>query len=452
MVRQELSQLVRLASPIILTQLSQMGMGVADTVMAGRLSAADLAGVALGGNLFWPAMLFITGLIMSITPSVSQLHGRGQGEHAGEVVRQALWMALVGGSALIVLLRNAEPILRGIEVDPLAIPIAGAYLKALSWGILPMLGFFAMRYLCDAMSWTLPAMVVALSGLVLKVPLNALFIYGGFGLQGLGGAGCGYASAVVMTGQMLAMAGIVAFSRMRSAGLFTRFSWPDMSEIGRLFRLGAPIGASHFLEISMFSVVTLLIGRLGVDAVAAHQIAGNVAGLTFMVPLALGMAASVRVGFNVGRQDWSSARRSGNVALAVSIGFGIVAAVVIYFCRDLVPSFYTKDPAVFALGVNLMLFVVAIQVVDCAQGTAMGALRGYKDTRMPMLFAGLAYWGVGLPLAALLGFGLLGLPALGVYGFWSGTVMSVTLAAVAFIARFQWLSRRPHRIRYLAGR
>ena len=271
MVRQELSQLVRLALPIILTQLSQMGMGVADTVMAGRLSAADLAGVALGGNLFWPAMLFITGLIMSITPSVSQLHGRGQGERAGEVVRQALWIALVGGGALIVLLRNAEPILRAIEVDPLAIPIAGAYLRALSWGVLPMLGFFAMRYLCDSMSWTLPAMVVALSGLALKVPLNALFIYGGLGMPGLGGAGCGYASAIVMTGQMLAMAGIVAFSRMRSAGLFNRFSWPDFREIGRLFRLGAPIGASHFLEISMFSAVTLLIGRLGVDVVAAQS-------------------------------------------------------------------------------------------------------------------------------------------------------------------------------------
>ena len=451
MVRHEFSQLVRLALPIILAQLSQMGMGVADTVMAGRLSAADLAGVALGGNLFWPAMLFITGVIMSITPSVSQLHGRGQGERAGEVVRQALWIALVGGGALIVLLRNAEPILRGIEVDPLAIPIAGAYLKALSWGILPMLGFFAMRYLCDSMSWTLPAMVVALSGLALKVPLNALFIYGAFGMPGLGGAGCGYASAIVMTGQMLAMAGIVAFSRMRSAGLFARFSWPDLREIGRLFRLGAPIGASHFLEISMFSAVTLLIGRLGVDAVAAHQIAGNVAGLTFMVPLALGMAASVRVGFNVGREDWSAARRSGNVALGVSIGFGMAAAVAIYFCRELVPSFYTTDPAVFALGANLMFFVVAIQIVDGAQGTTMGALRGYKDTRVPMLFAGLAYWGLGLPLAALLGFGLIGAPALGVYGFWTGTIASLTLAAVALIARFQWLSRQPHRIRQLAG-
>ena len=368
------------------------------------------------------------------------------------MVRQALWIALVGGGALIVLLRNAEPILRAIEVDPLAIPISGAYLRALSWGVLPMLGFFAMRYLCDSMSWTLPAMVVALSGLALKVPLNALFIYGGLGMPGLGGAGCGYASAIVMTGQMLAMAGIVAFSRMRSAGLFNRFSWPDFGEIGRLFRLGAPIGASHFLEISMFSAVTLLIGRLGVDVVAAHQIAGNVAGLTFMVPLALGMAASVRVGFNVGRRDWSSARRSGNVALGVSIGFGLAAAVVIYLCRDLVPGFYTKDPTVFALGANLMLFVAAIQIVDGAQGTAMGALRGYKDTRTPMLFAGLAYWGVGLPLAALLGFGLIGAPALGVYGFWTGTIASLAVAAVAFIARLQWLSRQPHRIRQLAVR
>ena len=158
----ELRQLLRLALPMTLTQISQMGMGVADTIMAGRVSAADLAGVALGGNLFWPTLMFLAGIIMSITPSVSQLHGAGRQRESGEVVRQSLWIAFTGGVLLIVVLHNVEPLYRFIEVDPLAIPIAVAYLRALSWGLLPLLGYFALRYLCEGLSWTLPAIPTAI--------------------------------------------------------------------------------------------------------------------------------------------------------------------------------------------------------------------------------------------------------------------------------------------------
>jgi MATE family multidrug resistance protein len=175
----ELRQLLRLALPMTLTQMSQMGMGVADTIMAGRVSAADLAGVALGGNLFWPTLMFLAGIIMSITPSVSQLHGAGRQRESGEIVRQALWVAFVGGVLLTVGLRNVEPLYHFIEVDPLAIPIAVAYLQAMTWGLLPVLGYFALRYMCEGMSWTLPAMLIAFTGLLLKIPINYLFIYGG---------------------------------------------------------------------------------------------------------------------------------------------------------------------------------------------------------------------------------------------------------------------------------
>ncbi len=450
MILKELSQLGRLALPMILAQLSQMGMGVADTVMAGRVSAVDLAGVALGGNLFWPVLFFASGVIMSITPSVSQLHGGGRTNQAGEVLRQALWMTVVGGVAMIVLLQNAEPILRTIGVAAQAIPIAVGYLQALSWGVLPFLIFLALRYLCDGLSWTLPAMLVALSALALKIPLNLLFIHGGFGVPALGGVGCGYASALVMTYEMLAMAAIVASPKMRAAGVFQRFSWPDWRAIRRLFKLGAPIGMSNFLEISMFAVITLAIGRLGVDAVAAHQGAANIAGLTFMVPLALGMAASVRVAFNVGRGDLAAARRIGLATIGVSACFGLAATAALFFSRHLLAGFYTNDETVFALIAELLLFVAAFQLMDNTQVTAMGSLRGYKDTSTPMALAALAYWGMGFPVAVLFGFGLLGTPDLGVYGFWVGTTLGLTVAACALIARFQWLSRQPGRIGALA--
>ena len=450
-IRRELRQLSRLALPMILAQVSQMGMGVMDSIMAGRVSAVDLAGVALGSNLFWPAILFMVGVVMSLTPSVSQLHGAGRQRESGEVVRQAIWIALIGGSAVILLLRNAEAVYRMLEVDQEAIPIAVAYLDALSWGVLPMLGYAAFRYLCDGNSWTLPAMVVAASGLCLKLPLNLLFIYGGFGVPAMGGAGCGYSSAIIMICQCLAMACIVGFSRMRVCGVYARFSPPDGATIWRLVKLGLPIGAAIFIEVSMFSFLALLVGRLGVEATAAHQIATSVAGMTFMVALALGAAASVRVGYNVGAENLRAARRSGAIAIAVSLSFALIMAVVIFFGRYWLAGLYTTDAQVFGLAAQLIVFVVAFQLFDNGQATCAGALRGYKDTRMPMFTGAVAYWLVGFPVGVLFGFGVFGLPDLGLYGVWSGLTAGLAVAAAALLLRFRWLSGQAGRIRELAG-
>ena len=450
MIRHELGQLSKLGLPMMLAQLSQMGMGVMDTIMAGRVGAVDLAGVALGGNLFWPSILFLVGVIMSLVPSVSQLHGAGRERESGEVVRQAAWIALAGGGGLILLLKNAEPIYRAVDVDPLAVPIAVAYLDALSWGVLPMLGYASLRYLCDGNSWTVPAMAVALGGLVVKLPLNLVFIHGGFGLPAMGGVGCGYSSAIVMTGQFVTMAGIVAFSRMRVCGVYARFSPPDGREIWRLIKLGLPIGLAIFVETGMFAFVTLLVGRLGVEAVAAHQIAMSVAGLTFMVGLALGAAASVRIGYNVGAQDLRAARRSGTVAIGVSALFALLAAAGIFFGRFWLAGLYTTEAAVFALAAELLLFVAAFQLFDDAQATCAGALRGYKDTRTPMFAGAVAYWIVGFPIGVTFGFGLFGMPTFGLHGFWSGLTAGLAVVAVVLVLRFRWLAEKPGRISELA--
>jgi MATE family multidrug resistance protein len=452
-VRAELGVLLRLALPIVLTQLSQMGMGVADTIMAGRYGAADLAGVALGGNVFWPTMMLLAGVIMAVVPSVSQLHGGGRPGGAGEVVRQAGWIALAGGALLIAGFRNAGVFFDFVGVDPEAIPIATAYLRALSWGTLPLLGYFALRYLCEGMSWTLPAMLVAFLGLLIKIPLNYLFIYGGGFVPPMGGVGCGWASTLVVWLEFVVLALVVGRSRMRVTGLFSRFSRPDLGEIRRLVKLGGPIGLTIFLEFSMFSMVTLLIGRLGVDAVAAHQIAFNVGGLAFMVPMALGMAVAIRVGFNVGAGDLPGARRSGWVAIGVALAFALVGAVLLFTARGFIAGLYSNDVAVIAVAMELMVFVAVYQFVDNTQVTALGALRGFKDTRTPMIIALVAYWTVGMPVGVALGFGWVELPGfMGVRGFWVGLSAGLSVAAVVLVSRFTWLSRRDARVLSLAGR
>ena len=254
-----------------------------------------------------------------------------------------------------------------------------------------------------------------------------------------------------MTGQFLAMAGVAAFSRIRVCGVFARFSGPDVAVIGRLVKLGLPIGASIFIETAMFATLSLMIGRLGAASVAAHQIAANVAGLTFMIALALGAAASVRVGYNVGAENLAASRRSGLVAIVVSVLIGACGAGAILLARHWVAALYSTDAAVVALAANLLLFVVVFQVFDNAQGTCVGALRGYKDTRTPMWIGAVAYWLVGMPLGIVCGFGLFGVPNFGLYGFWVGLTGGLMLAAVVLLLRFRGLSRNWARIRELAG-
>jgi MATE family multidrug resistance protein len=451
LARREFGSLAALALPMMVTQLSQMGMGVADAIMAGRVSAADLAGVALGGNLFWPLMLFMSGVIMAVTPAVSQLHGAGRESEVAHVVRQALWLAVAGGVATFLFLGYAEDVLSYIGVDPAAIPVAVGYIDALRWGMPPVLGYFTLRYLCDGMSWTTPAMAIALLALALKVPLNLLFIYGGFGFEGLGGIGCGWSSALVMWFELTAMICVVLFTRMRRVGLFSGFSPPNPVEILRLVRLGLPIGATMFFEMAIFSLMTLLIGRLGVDAVAAHQIASNVGGITYMIPMALGMAATVRVGYNVGAGDLVRARVAGVVAIGSSLLFALFSASVVLLFRNAIPALYTNDPGVLVVATQVLVLIAIYQVFDDGQATIIGVLRGYKDTRTPLVVTLVAYWAIALPAGAVLGFGI-GTPSLGVSGFWLGLIIGLVLVALALGGRFLWLSARDDRIVSYAAR
>jgi MATE family multidrug resistance protein len=450
-VRNELSALLKLTTPIIVTQLAQMSMGVADTVMAGRVSAPDLAGVALGGNLFWPVMITLGGVLQSVTPSVAQLRGAGHLDRIAHVIRQALWLAIGGSVLLLFLLQFSREAYEFIGVDPAGIPIAVAYLDGLLWGLPPVLGYFVLRYLCEGMGWTVPGMVIALAALLLKLPLNYLFIYGGLGIPAMGGAGCGWSSAIVMWFELFAMLGVMLFSRMRAVHVFSYFERPARAEITRLVRLGVPIGGTRFFEVGLFSLVALLVGRLGIDSLAAHQIAGTMNGVTFMIPLSLGVAATIRVGYNVGAGRLDEARLSAFVALSASLLFAAAAGIALLVFRHEIAGWYSTDTVVVALAADLLVFIAVYQIFDDTQAAAIGALFGYKDTRIPMWVTLVSYWFVALPLGAALGFGAFGSVS-GVKGFWWGLTVGLGLVACILSARLNWLSRRPERIASFAHR
>jgi len=439
----ELNKLIRLGSPVVAAQMAQMGMGVVDTIMAGRASAHDLAGVALGGNIIWPSMILLMGVLMALTPTISRLHGAGRTADTGEVVRQGLWMAVVTSAAVLLLVSQAGAAYRFIGVDPDIIPLAEQYVLIASIGLPGVMFFNVFRYLCDGMGNTRPAMVVAFSALGLKIFLNWVFVFGNLGMPAMGGIGCAWSTAIVMWYECAAMLWVVSrpYYRQRT-GLFSRFSLPDFKRIADLLRLGVPIGLTAFFEIAAFSMVTLLVARLGATAVAAQQIAFSINGVAFMIPLGLGMAASIRVGHELGAGRNDGARLAALVALGASLGYALLAAAVLVFGRESIVGLFTRDAEVAILGAQLLLFVALYQIVDDAQATAIGGLRGYKDTRIPMIIALCGYWGVALPVGAGLGLGWFGIE-LGVYGFWIGLALGLTVVAIALVWRLLRLSRRP---------
>ncbi len=448
----ELRLLLRLGWPMMTAQLAQMCMGVMDTIMAGHASSVDQAGVAMGGNVLWPSMLLVSGVLMAVPPTVSQLRGGGRDSEVGEVVRQAFWLMLCGAAFIVLVTRNAGAVYTAIGSDPAAADVATRYLGALSWGLPGLMSFFLLRYLCDGLGMTRPAMVVIIGALLLKLPLNYVLVFGNasLGIPAFGGVGCGIAMAILYWLQLAAMLLIVTRPPISHVRLFAGFSAPDAAQLRTLLVLGVPIGLTIFFEMALFSVVGLLVSRLGAEAMASHQIAMNIGGLTFMIPLALGQAATIRVGFNVGARDFEAARRSAHVAMAASLCFAVCAAALVLVLREPVAALFNPDPAVIAIAAQLLLFVAVYQLFDDAQATAVGTLRGFKDTRVPMLITLACYWLAGLPVAAALGLGWLGWHG-GLFGFWAGLTLGLGLAAAALGARLWWVAGHDAVIEGLSG-
>jgi MATE family multidrug resistance protein len=422
-------------------QLAQMGMGLTDTVMAGRLSAQDLAGVALGGSVFWPLNLLLMGVLQAVTPTVSQLNGAGRDEEVGEVIRQGLYMAMVCALLLVAAITHAGPYYELMEVDPAATAISIPYLEAIAWGAPALLGYFVLRYMAEGLGYTRPAMFIAVSALAMKIPLNMVFMYGWFGLPAMGGVGCGVATAIVMWFQLFAITFVVTRHRFDSTGWHSRITPPSWREIRPLVAVGIPIGATLFFEVGFFTFITVLLGRFGAETVASHTIAMNLGGITFMIPLALGMAATIRVGFHVGSRRPDRARLVAAMAIGASVGCAVIGATIVILARHTFASLYSTDPVVIELAASLMLFVAVYQLFDNSQATAIGALRGYKDTQVPMYTTLVGYWFVGLPIAMALGFGWISEP-MGVYGFWIGLACGLAFVAISICSRLWWRSRQ----------
>ncbi len=437
--RLETTALLRLAGPLIAAQLAQLSLGFVDAVMAGRLSARDLAAVTLGSGLLWPVCSAWTAVLIAVSPSVAQLFGAGSRERIGHTVRQGLWLAALMSVGAFFSLRYSPIILRYSGTPSDLIPVTTAFLRAIAWGTPGLCIFQVLRSYSEGISMTRPVMYTSIAALAGNIAGDYILMYGKLGLPRLGAVGCGVASAIVLwMNAAILLAYVLTHEKYRPDGALSRFEWPHWPEIRSLAEIGIPMSLGWFLEASLIAVIALEMGRFGTPVIAGHQIALSVASLTSMIPTGLALAITARVGQAAGRGDIDSARLAGFTGILLAGAFMAVAALCIFTFPNAIAGIYTGDPAVRQVGVTLLLMAAVFQIPDGLQVTAAGALRGLKDTRSPMIVAFVAYWVIGVPLGYSLGI----VHAGGGTAIWLAIIIGITIAAILLNVRF-YLAVKP---------
>jgi MATE family multidrug resistance protein len=436
----EIRRTLHLAFPVMVGQLAVFSMNFIDTVMSGRLPNRDVALAALGiGGALWSSMLmFVLGTLMVVQPSVAQLDGAQKKREAAAQTRQALWIALALAVPYFLLCYFSEPLLTAFRIDPVIVPTSAAYLRAMSWGAPALCLVLLLRFFSEGTGHTRPTMLYGVTGALLNIPLNYVLMFGKLGLPALGTVGCGIATSIVLWLQFLMLFVYIRTHRhYEPFELMSKLEKPDWREIWELLKVGVPIAVAIFVEGSLFVMAALLIGRLGPVPAAAHLIAINFAALMFMIPVGLSSAVSIRVGNALGRGDPRGARYAGLIGVLIILAIQTVSASMMFLFPEAIVRLYTDDALIAPLAVSLLFYAAVFQYPDGLQIVASGALRGFKDTRRPVLYMVIAFWLVGLTL----GYHLTFAREMGPAGMWVGMIAGLSVASVLLLRRFNRTSR-----------
>ncbi|MFC3914204.1 MATE family efflux transporter [Pseudaeromonas sharmana] len=434
----ECRRLVRLASPILIAQVAQTAMTLVDTIMAGQVSATDLAAVSVAASFWLPIVLFVQGIIMALTPIVAQLNGAQKAHDIPAAVSQGFWLSLIAIPPTMLLLYLTPLLLASMQVEPALAAKTAGFLHAMMWGVPAFVGYQVLRNYTEGLSHTIPTMFIGFVGLMVNIPANYVFIHGKFGMPALGGVGCGVASALVFWAMFLSMLWYVRHADFyHRTRLFCHWYRPDWVQIGRIFRLGFPIALALFCEVTLFTLVALLLAPLGSQIVASHQVALNFSSLIFMLPLSLGFAVTIRVGHAIGEQDPAQAKLAALSGLGLGLFLALFTAFFTIIGRHWIAHQYSQDPVVITLAAQLMIFAAVYQLSDTVQVVSSSALRGYKDTKAIFLITMLAYWGLGLPTGIILGLTDWICPKMGPFGFWIGFIVGLSSAALMLGTRLR---------------
>ena len=428
--RAQLSQLLALAVPVVVVQVGSMLLGVVDTIMVGRVSATDLAGVALGNLYFFACALLGMGVLFALDPVIAQAMGAGDEDQVARGLQRGVALATLLGVALVLPMVPAGFVLGVLRQPAEVIPVARGYVLAVLAGLVPHLLFIVFQRSLQAIGWVKPIVITVVLGNLVNAFFNWILVFGNWGAPALGGVGSGWASTIARF-FMAALLLLVAWPRL---GRYLRPLRPEalrLAPLRALAGLGLPMGAQMLLEFGAFAAIGLLMGWLGTVALAGHQIALNLASLTFMVPLGVAQATAVLVGRAVGRGDPDGARRAAGAGLGVGALFMATTAALFLAMPGLLARLYSDEPEVIAVAVALIPLAGIFQVFDGLQVVAGAVLRGIGDTRAAMIVNALGFWLFGMPLSMLLGFTL----GTGPRGLWWGLVAGLVTVAVFLLLR-----------------
>lgn len=429
---------LRLSVPLIIGQFGQILMGVVDSVMVGRLGAAELAAVALGNSLYMAVLVFGIGLTMGMTPLVASRYGAGKFDECGVVLRQGLIAFTVIGLVMSTVTFIGADIIAVMGQPADVTEMAVDYTKTLALSSFPAIIFFAYKNFTDALNVTRPAMIITIAANLVNFAVNWVLIYGNLGFDPMGVVGAGWAtfwSRVFMAVGMIAIVLMSRHFKQFDAGFhFRRF---DLKLMKRLVYIGTGSGLQYVFEVGAFATASFLIGMIGKDELAAHQIAINLASITYMGALGVSMAAAIRVGQASGQGAPGQVRDAGFSAMTLIVTIMFINGLIFVLFRETLPRIYISDPSVESIASGLLIIAAAFQLADGIQAVGIGILRGLSDIRIPTIITFVAYWVICLPLGYLLGLHT----ELGVTGVWIGLSTGLILSAILLTIRFQRITK-----------
>lgn len=447
--RHEIKHIITLAIPVMIAQISQTAITFVDTIMAGNYSKTALSGVAIAVSIWLPTILFGQGLLTVLTPIIANLNGAAKRNLVADHTRQGVVIALILSVMMMLILYHSDKIisLRSSAehpIDPQMVEVAVSFLRAIMWGVPAFLLFLVYRNQCEGLSNTKPAMVIIFIALLANIPINYILIYGKLGMPAFGGVGCGITAAIIFWLMFILMRLYTLTTASQKDIRKTPITkLVDFAIIKKVIVLGTPLALAYFFEMSLFAVIALLIAPLGQITVAAHQIIFTISSLTFAIPLSLGVATSIRVGYLLGKQKPSLAKQTAYISLAISFAIAVVVAMILVIFRTPIIELFTKEAAVIAICMHLIILLAIYQASDYLQVVASNVLRGYKDTQSIFFITLLSYWVVGLPVGYILALTDLVMQPLGAAGFWIGIISGLAVAAVLLIGRMIYLKKQP---------
>ncbi|WLP95667.1 MATE family efflux transporter [Psychrobacter sp. M13] len=430
-----------LALPILVTQFCQAALGVVDAIMAGQVSALDLAAVAVGSGIWLPLFLLATGILIATTPLIGEAIGQNKHSEVPHITQQSLWTASVIGILGFIIVNLMPGVLNIMGVPANIQPIAAQYLHGVSFGFPAMAVYAVLRSYCEALGRPEPVTIISIVGLLADIPLNYIFIHGLFGMPEMGGAGCGVATAIVLWITVILLATYTGFTKRQQIAetrFFQNFTAPNRAQITKLLKLGIPIGVSIFFEASLFSLGAIIISPLGEIATASHQVALSVTGQLFMIPISVAMALTIMVSNRYGEKNLVALKQVQATGLIWTILIAIVCMLGIWLFRPQVAAAFTDNIEVRAQAMHLLIFALAYQLFDGWQVNIAGILRGMQDTTVPMWVTLFCYWIVALPL----GIYLVRYTNVGAQGFWMALITGLFLASILLTLRLRFQQKR----------